>query len=398
MTNMDQTGEAGPQAPPVEPPSGGGKDRGKLFKVIGILVLLVAAAVLTVILAPWLWLRDLLSQANRELIAVGVPPKLAFGLVALGSIPFVLAFMRMFGKRAPFLDKLWPPSKLAAFIMVMSYVGSFSILTWYLSTKVAFAVPTAPGEKGFVQQYYCPSDFSVFAKAGSCPDHDKPLLKVVKYYCPVEFEYFEGSGVCPEHGKDLFIVTPVVAWVKSQKEKGVDVTPRMVELAADGPFYNTGNGFPVVFFGRGLDSRLRPFNFPGVDGSTGAPLREPTPGLIGSWYSQRRAELDSLRAQAEREQALAEQREAAARAARRSGAAAGTGAGPRAPEPPCDIGGMLGRVAMEPDNAALHAQLARCYEREGDRAGAIREYREMLRIDPTSSLALTALRRLGVTP
>jgi len=378
----------GPAAPPPSPPPTHGFDFWKLAKALVILAVLIAAVVLTVMLGPWLWLKQILDDATRDLIGAAVPVKLATGLMVLGGIPFILAFMRMFGKRPPFLDKSWPNSKLAALVIVMIYAGGFPILIWYLSNKVAFAVPATEGQRGFVQEYYCSVDFAVFAKAGECPEHGRALLKVVKHYCPIDFEYFDGAGTCPRHGKDLQIVTPVVVSVKQQREKGTDVTPRIIEVAPEGPFFDTRSGFPIVFFGQGLDGRWRAFSFPGVDGSTGAPLREPTPALIAAWYTQHKRALDSGRLAATKPDGG------------RSGNSRGTDPSHRAvaQEPPCDIGDMLGRVAMEPDNASLHAQLARCYEREGDGPGAVREYREVLRLDPSSNLARQGLLRLGERP
>ncbi len=389
--NEPTTPEPDPPTPlPPSPPPAPGFDFWKLAKALAILAVLATAAVLTVMIGPWVWLQQILESSKRELLGAGVPAKLAAGLMILGGIPFVLAFMRMFGKRPPFLDKSWPNSKLAALIIVLVYAGAFPILIWHLSDRVAFAIPRIEGEKGFEQRFYCSADFSEFTKPGTCPEHGRPLLKVVKLYCPVDLEYFEGAGVCPRHGKDLQIVTPVVVSVKEQRGRRTDVTPRMIELSPDGPFYATATGFPIAFFGQGLDGRLRAFNYPGVDGSTGAPLREPTPALIAAWYAQRRHELDSLRAVV-----LPQEPGKSPPTGIRNGTRTRT----RPPvEPPCDIGGLLGQVSMEPDNAQLHAHLARCYEREGDRPGAVREYREVLRLDPNSTAARQALTRLGGLP
>lgn len=316
----------------------------KTWQKIIAAALIVAAVVVTIgvilWLTPFLLLKDVMTSAYDQLIVASMPRRLAFGILLLAGTPFILAVMRLFSVRAPFLDQSWPPKKLHAFAMVGAYVGGFSIFMWYLTKDQHFM----PGQKDYV--------------------------------CVVDYRFFERDGLCPMHGKPLQAVTPeIVEIIQSVKKNGA---PHEVTLGANGPFVDPTTGQPAIWFSE-RSGQLVPYSGPGFDPVTGARLAAATPERVARFRQgilMAESEQREQAARAERERQEAARRAALAAEARR----------------------MAASLERDPGNADLAYKLGELYARAGDRGKAIDAYKKAVWIDPAYDQARAAIRRLGGAP
>lgn len=308
------------------------------FAVIGAAIVVFVLFLLW--LSPFLVIKNVLTSAYQQLVLASVPRRMAFGILLLAGTPFILAVMRMFGARAPFLDDQWPPKKLHAVALVGVYVGGFSLLMWALTRDQHFM----PGQKDFV--------------------------------CVVDYKFFEHDGLCPVHGKALQPVTPeVVEIVQGVRKHG---PPHEIDLGPDGPFVSAATGQPAVWFGE-RDSRLVAYSGPGFDAITGARLRPATPDLVERFRGGLLAQAESRRAEAARADAA---RQAADRLAALESRARS----------------LESDLARDPGNADLAYRIGQLYEQAGERGRALDAYKKALWIDPSMDAARSASRRLGGRP
>ena len=291
-------------------------------------------------LTPFLMIRNVMNTAYEQLLMASVPRRLAFGVLLVAGTPFILAVMRLFSLRAPFLDGVWPPKKLHAFVLIGLYVGGFSLLLFYLTRDQHFM----PGQKDYI--------------------------------CCVDYQFYERAGVCPVHGRPLEVVTPeVVEIVRSVKKHGA---PHPISLGPDGPFVDAATGQPVVWFGE-QDGCLIPYNGPGFDPVSGARLLTATPDVVER-FRQDRLDQEALEQTAAAE--VAAQREQDARRAALVEEARRLSA----------------QLEQDPDNADLAYRIGQAYSWAGDRSAAIAAYRKALWIDPGMDQARDAIRRLRGSP
>ena len=174
----------------------------RMWQKVLVAALIVAGLVLVagfmLWLTPFLMIRNVMNTAYEQLLMASVPRRLAFGVLLVAGTPFILAVMRLFSLRAPFLDGVWPPKKLHAFVLIGLYVGGFSLLLFYLTRDQHFM----PGQKDYI--------------------------------CCVDYQFYERAGVCPVHGRPLEVVTPDAL--------GVDVAPRLAILGVAEPPKRKGGG------------------------------------------------------------------------------------------------------------------------------------------------------------
>ncbi len=316
----------------------------KTLQKILVAALILVAVVVTIgflmWLTPFLLIKDVMTSAYQQLVMASVPRRMAFGILLLAGTPFILAIMRLFSLRAPFLDDVWPPKKLHAFVLVGLYVGGFSVFMYALTRDQHFI----PGQKDYV--------------------------------CVVDYKFFEHDGVCPVHGKPLQAVTPeIVEIIQGVKKHGV---PREIALGTEGPFVNAATGQPAVWFGE-REGRLVAYNGPGFDPISAARLVPATPDLVTRFRD------NGLRVQAQqREQeslARAQQQDAARRSALEAQARS-----------------LAQRLERDPGDANLAYRMGQLYAQAGDRGKAIDAYKKALWIDPNMDQARNALQRLGRTP
>jgi tetratricopeptide repeat protein len=255
----------------------------------------------------------------------------------LAGTPFILAIMRLFSVRAPFLDDVWPPKKLQAFALVGVYVGAFSVFMYMLTRDQYFI----PGEQHFV--------------------------------CVVDYKFFEHGGICPTHGKPLQEVTPdIVEIVQGVKKHG---PPHAIALGSEGPFVNAATGQPAVWFGE-RDGMLVPYNGPGFDPIKAVRLQPATQAMVARYRN------DLLQVHAAQEEEAA-RREQERRAAAQRGALL------------AQARALAQRLERDPGNADLAYRLGQLYAQAGDRGKAIESFKKALWIDPTMDEAKAAIRRLG---
>jgi hypothetical protein len=316
----------------------------KTWQKILVAALIVAATVLTVgfilWLTPFVLIKNVMTSAYQQLLLASVPRRMAFGILLLAGTPFILAIMRLFSVRAPFLDVAWPPKKLHAFALVGVYLGVFSIFMYALTRNQHFV----PGQKDYV--------------------------------CVVDYKFFEHDGLCPVHGKPLQAVTPeIVEIVEGVRKHG---PPHGIELGPEGPFVDASTGQPAVWFGE-RDGRLVPYNGPGFDPVTAARLLPATPDLVQRFraHGMRAETLQRVQAaQAESERKDAARRDALEAEAR----------------------SLARRLERDPGNANLAFQVGQLYAQAGDRTKAIDAFKKALWIDPNMDEARVAIHRLDRAP
>jgi hypothetical protein len=316
----------------------------RMWQKILVAALIVAAIVLAVgfmmWLMPFLLIKNVMTTAYQQLILASMPRRLAFGVLLIAGTPFILAVMRLFSLRAPFLDDVWPPKKLHAFALVGLYVGGFSVFMFFLTRDQHFM----PGQKDYI--------------------------------CTVDYKFYEREGVCPVHGKPLQAVTPEIVEIVQHVEK--HGAPHAITLGSDGPFVDAATGQPAVWFGE-QDGRLIPYSGPGFDPVSGARLVAATPEVVARFRQ------DGLAQRAEEQEAVAQA------AARRQEDA-------RHAELLREAQGLAAQFQRDPDNSDLACRVGQAYARAGDRSAAIAAYRKALWIDPSMDQAREAIRRLGGNP
>ncbi len=309
----------------------------KILAAALILCAVVLAIGFILWLTPFLLIKSIMADAYRQLILASVPRRLAFGILLLAGTPFILAMMRLFSLRAPFLDDVWPPKKLHAFALVGLYVGGFSLFMYGLTKDQHFA----PGQKDYV--------------------------------CVVDYKFFEHDGLCPVHGKELQAVTPeIVEIVQGVKRHGL---PHEIDIGPDGPFVDAATGQPMVWFGE-REGRLVPYSGPGFDPINAARLSPATPDLVARFRES------GLRVQAQEQERhsrdAAEERALARRDALEMRARS-----------------LEQGLVRDPGNAELAYSVGELYARAGDRGKAIEAFKKALWIDPGMEKARSAIKRLG---
>lgn len=311
--------------------------------VASLIALCVVLALLFLLwLSPWLAIKGILEAAYADLLAASVPWRLAVALLALAAPPFVLALIRLTSAKAPFLDEKWPPKKLHAALIVCAYIGVFSISMYFLTRNQVFGAGAA------------------------------------RWVCTKEYEFYERAGVCPYHGRRLLAVTPeLIETIRYVEKHG---PPKPILLGPEGPFRNSANGDPLVWFGVSLDGRLRPYSGPGFDEISGEPLRAADAALIAQFQSDAAQEAD-VRARAEQEED-ARQR---ARQAERD----------RAESLAREIQSVQQMLGASPQDAALHYRLGQLLVRQGRTTDAARAFKQALWYDPNHAQAREALSRIG---
>ena len=316
----------------------------KTWQKIIVAALIVGGLILTIgfllWLSPFLLIKNVMSSAYQQLVMASMPRRMAFGVLLIAGTPFILAILRLFSVRAPFLDDVWPPKKLHAFAMVGVYVGAFSVFMYVLTRNQHFM----PGQKDYV--------------------------------CVVDYKFFEHDGVCPVHGKPLRPVTPeTIELLEGVKKHG---PPHESALGSEGPFVDASTGQPAVWFGE-RDGRLVPYSSPGFDPITAARL-EPASSELVARFRQEQQVL----------QAAQHEADLRAESLRRETARRGTLM--------AEARNLESRLSSDPGNADLAFRIGEAYSRAGERARAIEAYKKALWLDPGMDRATQAIRRLGATP
>lgn len=314
----------------------------KLVLAIVVVLLIVAVLLFLLWLSPWLAIKSVLEMVFKDLLAASVPWRIAVAILAIAAPPFVLALMRLTSARAPFLDETWPPKKLHAAMIVCVYIGAFSIAMYFMTRNQVFGAGRA------------------------------------RWVCTKDYQLYERDGPCPYHGRTLLAVTPeLVETIDYVKKHGA---PQVIEVGADGPFRNSANGDPVVWFFADDGGKITPYGGPGFDEITGGPLRAATPELIEAYRGQvlaRQAKESTARRDEAQRQQRVEQARASALALSRQ------------------IEGVRLGLAGSPKDASLYFQLGQLLVRQGDRSAAAQAFQRALWYNPNHEGAKSALESLG---